>query len=42
VNGEVFETINSKVKLSNVSNKGSTQNLMSDLIMEFANKRNSY
>jgi hypothetical protein len=38
VNGEVIETISSKVELSNASNKGSTRNLMSDLIMELANK----
>jgi len=42
VNGEVIETINSKVELSNASNKGSTRNFMSDLIMELANKRNSH
>lgn len=42
VNGEVTETINSKVELSNASNKGSTPNLMSNLIMEMANKRNSH
>jgi len=41
VTGEVIETISSKVELSNASNKGSTQNLMSDLIMELTNKRNS-
>jgi len=41
-NGELIETISSKVELSNASNKGSTQNLMSDLIMELTNKRNSY
>ena len=42
VNGEVIETINSKVELSNASNKGSTRNFMSDLIMELANKRKSF
>jgi len=41
VNGEVIETISSKVELSSASNKGSTQNLMSDLILELTNKRNS-
>lgn len=41
VNGNVNETISSKVELSNANNKGSTQNLMSDLIMELTNKRNS-
>jgi len=41
VNGEVTETINSRVELSNASNKGSTPNLTSNLIMELANKRNS-
>jgi len=42
VNGEITETINSKVELCNASNKGSTWNLMSDLIMELANNRNSH
>jgi len=42
VNGEVTETINTKVELSNASNKGSTPNLMGNLIMELANKRNSH
>jgi len=42
VNGEVIKTKNSKVELSNASNKESTRNFMSDLIMELANKRNSH
>jgi len=42
VNGNVNETISSKVELSNASDKGSTQNLISDLIIELTNKRNSY
>jgi hypothetical protein len=42
VNGEVIETISSKVELPNPSNKVSMWNLMCDLIMELANKRNSF
>jgi len=42
VNGEVIETISSKVELPNPSNKVSMWNLMSDLIMELPNKRNSF
>jgi len=42
VNGEVIETISSKVELPNPSNKVSKRNLMSNLITELANKRNSF
>jgi hypothetical protein len=42
VNGELIETISSKVELFNAGNKGSMQNPMSELIMELTNKRNSY
>jgi len=33
VNGELFETVNNKVELFDASNKESTRNFMSDLIM---------
>jgi hypothetical protein len=39
VNCEVIETISSKVELLNAGNKGSTQNLMSELIMELTRER---
>ena len=37
-NGEVIETKYSKVELYNTGDKGSTQNPMSELIMELTNK----
>jgi len=42
VNGEVIETKNSKLELFNTGDKGSTQNPMSELIMELTNKRNNF
>ena len=42
VNGELIETVNSEVELFDASNKESTRNFMSDLIMELANKRNRH
>jgi hypothetical protein len=42
VNGELTETVNSEVELFDASNKESTRNFMSDLIMELANKRNRH
>jgi len=41
VNGEVIETKNNKVELFNTGDKGSTQNPISELIMELTNKRNN-
>ena len=41
VNCEVIETKKSKLELFNTGDKGSTQNLMSELIMELTNKRNN-
>jgi hypothetical protein len=42
VNGEVTETISSKLEFFNAGNKGSMQNPMSELVMELTNKRNGY
>jgi hypothetical protein len=41
VNGEAIETKNSKLESFNTGDKGSTQNPMSELIMELTNKRNN-
>jgi len=41
VNGELIETVKSEVELFNASNKESTRNFMSDLILELAKKDQS-